>query len=54
MLTDPDEVNNSVVVMPKAISSFAGYGIYICTSTDRIVGACWTSMQNITEPQLNH
>ena len=38
MLTDPDEVNNSVGFIQKALCFLAGYGIYICTSTGRIVG----------------
>ena len=54
MLTDPGEVNNSVGFIPRGMSFSAGYGIYIGTSTDRIVGACLISMQNNTELQPNH
>ena len=38
MLTDPDEVDNSIGFMHLALSFLAGYGIYISTATDRLVG----------------
>ena len=38
MFVDPDKIANNFGLVPKAISFLAGYGTYICVSTDRFVG----------------
>ena len=37
MFADPEKFDNNFGLIPKAMSFLTGYGIYICTSTDRFV-----------------
>ena len=38
MSRDPSKFDTNFCLVPKAVAFLAGYGVYICTSNDKLVG----------------